>query len=358
MLEICEDGAPKLAATHSQAPAPMLRRELLALTQDNGCLAPRRFGGLDQRVGQWFADAAVALLQIAGATPASVRAVGSHGQTVYHAAGANPPFTLQIGDPNRIAAVTGIPTVADFRRADMAVGGQGAPLVPAFHHAVFSHRDRPRCIVNIGGIANVTLLPATSRTRDVFGFDTGPGNALLDAWAEAHLGTPQDSNGRWAASGQVDPELLAEWMRDPYFAQAPPKSTGREAFHLDWLSQCSPDLPHRNPACVQRTLVELSARTIANAILTHGADAQEVFLCGGGAHNPLLRGRLTALLSPRAVSDTSVCGIAPDWVEAAAFAWLAMRTMRGLPGNLPAVTGARKAVVLGGIYCPFGERDS
>lgn len=342
-----------LVAAHAEPPPAGLREQLLRVSQRGAAASLVQLGELDQRVGAWFADAARHLLHTAGVAPEAVRAIGSHGQTLYHHPHPPHPFSLQIGDPTRIACATGITTVADLRRADMAAGGQGAPLVPGFHQALLASDRAYRCVLNIGGIANVTLLPPSGT---VTGFDTGPGNALLDAWISAQRGQPYDEAGSWAASGKLDHGLLHELLADPYFARPPPKSTGRESFNLDWLHRASGNIDSLDPADVQRSLLELSARTIADAIEAHGPGAEEVILCGGGARNSALRARLQALLAPRRVTDTNDYGIAPDWIEASAMAWLAMRAMAGLPGNLPSVTGAREAVVLGGIYAPRVKR--
>ena len=244
-----------------------------------------------------------------------------------------------------IAERTGILTVADFRRADVAAGGHGAPLLPALHAAVFADPATPRAILNLGGIANLTLL---GHGHDVLGFDTGPANCLLDAWAARHLGTARDDNGAWAQSGRVDRVLLANWLTDPYFAAAPPKSTGREVFNLDWLDARLPT--SLVPADVQATLLALTTRSIADALRTHGRGAREVFGCGGGVHNAALMDALRSELAGVRVATTAALGLDPDYVEAAGFAWLARARVAGLPGNLPSVTGARGLRVLGAIY--------
>jgi anhydro-N-acetylmuramic acid kinase len=327
-----------------------LQAQLLALGQDESLVAPGELGALDERVGLTFAEAAGALLKESGTDPGRVRAIGSHGQTVHHAPDAPLPFSMQIGDPNAIAERTGITTVADFRRRDMAAGGQGAPLVPAFHHALFADAEEPRCIVNIGGIANITLLPA-AKGAPVTGFDTGPGNALMNAWAQIHRGEPYDRDGRWATEGRINEALLQSFLSDPFFRRPPPKSTGREYFNAGWLRRRLEEFPGQpKPADVQRTLCELTARGIALGLAEWGDGGERVLLCGGGAHNPALRGALKSILAAHAVTTTSAYGLDVDWVEACAFAWLAMRTVNGLPGNLTAVTGARGQKVLGGIY--------
>lgn len=344
-----DGGFPALIAARSHAIPVQLRRELIALTTSDR-EALDRLWQLDVAVGELFADAALELLREAGREPPEITAIGSHGQTVRHRPQPPRPYSVQLGDPNVIAERTGITTVADFRRRDVAAGGQGAPLVPAFHAAVFGKPGRPRAVVNIGGIANLTTLPGEA-AGTVTGFDTGPGNVLLDAWADLQLGAAMDRNGEWAASGAVDEALLRRLRADEYFGQPPPKSTGRERFNASWLQRALADAaPVPAPADVQRTLCELTASTVAEAIERCAAPTGEVLVCGGGARNPVLMGALQACLSGRPVRSTAEAGLDPDWVEAMAFAWLARQTLEGRAGNLPAVTGAARAVVLGGIY--------
>lgn len=350
-LADAETGSPPKVLACTDLPiAPELRRELLGLRH-----APHnileQMARLDVEMGRLFATATLDVVRQAGVSPAQVTAIGSHGQTVLHQPLGTHPTSVQLGDPNVIAEITGITTVADFRRRDIAAGGQGAPLVPAFHQAVFQSRKKNRVVLNIGGIANITVLPADAR-QPIIGFDTGPGNALMDAWANEHLGTPRDDNGRWAASGAAHQPLLDILLRDPYFNKAPPKSTGREYFHLEWLRGAlrigkMAVLPSHD---IQSTLCDLTATSITEAILAHAADARQVLVCGGGIYNQTLFLRLHELLQPREVLSTSIFGIDPDWVEATAFAWLAKQTMDGKPGNVPSVTGARHMRVLGAIY--------
>ncbi|BCX88749.1 anhydro-N-acetylmuramic acid kinase [Methylomarinovum tepidoasis] len=305
-------------------------------------------GELDAWLGETFARAALALLREAGIPPHKIRAIGSHGQTLHHGPDARHPYTLQIGDPNRIAALTGITTVADFRRRDIAVGGQGAPLVPAFHRAVFSQPGEDRAVLNLGGIANLTLLPGDG--RPVTGFDTGPGNTLLDAWFRRHHPQGQwDEAGRWAALGTCNPALLRRLLTDPYFQRRPPKSTGPERFSLEWLAGHLRDFPDLPPEDVQASLIELTAVSAIDALRRTLPEASRLLVCGGGVHNPVLMAAL-AWHSPCPVTTTVACGIDPDQVEALAFAWLAWRTLAGKPGNLPSVTGAREEVILGAVY--------
>lgn len=308
-----------------------------------------RLGVLDQELGDLFAAATEYLLREAGIPAISIRAIGSHGQTIRH----RPPgelaraFTLQIGDPNVIAERTGITTVADFRRRDMAAGGQGAPLVPAFHRSVFHSAERDRVIVNIGGIANLTLLP---QAGEIVGFDTGPGNALMDGWIRQQRGEACDMEGRWAATGEANPDLLGAMLQHPYFAQPAPKSTGREMFSMEWLRGLLAEVP-AEAADVQATLLELTAKTITDEIKARRpGPSLDVYVCGGGAYNRRLMQRIQQLLPEDRLGTTDELGIPPDWVEAGAFAWLAKQTMARQPGNVPSVTGAARELILGSIY--------
>ncbi|HET8705381.1 MAG TPA: anhydro-N-acetylmuramic acid kinase, partial [Pseudomonadales bacterium] len=275
--------------------------------------------------------------------------IGSHGHTLRHRPLLDAPFSWQIGDPNVIAERTGITTVADFRRRDVAAGGQGAPLVPAFHAHVFGDEDFDRVVLNIGGIANVTILPDRKSQRPVRGFDTGPGNALLNDWTERHLGKSFDDNGNWARSGVVCDELLSELLKDTYFTKPVPKSCGREQFNLNWLEERLFHFPQLRACDVQATLVELTAATVALAIKAQASDARDLFVCGGGAHNAYLMERIAAL-SGLDAQKTEMLGVPADWVEAMAFAWLAWQTLERRTGNLPSVTGASRPVILGAIY--------
>lgn len=319
---------------------------MLALAQGEAALDLDAWGRLDVEIGHQFADATLQLLQQSGTPAMAVRAIGSHGQTLRHRPGGEFPFTLQVGDPSVIAERCRIDVVADFRRADVAAGGQGAPLLPALHAMLLAAPDRTRVVLNLGGIANITVLTADGRVR---GFDTGPANGLLDAWCQHHQGKPFDRDGAFAASGWVHQGLLDAMLADPYFALPPPKSTGREYFHLDWLAARLPvvSLP---PADVQATLLELTARSVAAAVVQYATAADEVLACGGGVHNGALMRRLGELLAPRTLGSTAEHGIDPDFLEATAFAWLARQRLLNLPGNLPAVTGARGPRVLGAIY--------
>ncbi|NNJ84037.1 MAG: anhydro-N-acetylmuramic acid kinase [Gammaproteobacteria bacterium] len=344
-------GAPRPALVASRMhPIPAeLRARLISVCTNTGKDTVDELATLDVLLGELFAEAVMALLEQTGREPAEIRAIGSHGQTVRHRPTGDSPFTLQIADPNIIAERTSIMTVADFRRRDMAAGGQGAPLVPAFHHAMFQSPRKNRVVINIGGISNITILPA--RSDEITGFDTGPGNVLLDAWAAVNLGVPMDVDAHWARQGQCDAPLLERFRRDPYFSLPPPKTSGREYFNLDWLHSCVADIhPAPSPVDIQRTLCDLTVTTLRDAIGQYAPDCQEVFVCGGGAWNPLLMEGLDGQLPHCLVDTTARHGVDPDWVEAMAFAWLAKQRLDGLPGNVPSVTGARHPVMLGAVY--------
>lgn len=342
------EGRIRILGTHSGAYPDEVRARLLRIAHERETLTLAELATLDRQVAESFADTAITLLQQLGAAAGSVQAIGSHGQTVFHDP-RNARSSLQLGDPSLIAARSGLTVVADFRRKDVALGGEGAPLVPAFHHALFASDTEPRAVANLGGIGNLTLLP-DGDAANVRGYDTGPGNGLMDEWALQHLGKPYDDGGRWAATGQVDDAVLAALLAEPYFARKPPKSTGRGEFHLDWARRLAPRLDALAPADAQRTLCELSARSLTDSLMAEAPQTQRLLVCGGGARNGLLMQRLRALAPQVQIDTTEAHGLHPDWVEAAAFAWLAMRTLQGLPGNLPGVTGASRAAVLGGIY--------
>lgn len=349
----CAGQRVRLVAWHEEPILNTTRSSILALCA-SGDDEIERMGVLDRELGHAFAGAALALLGKAGVDRRQIRAIGSHGQTIRH----RPPshsrptcqaFTLQIGDPNTIAEVSGITTVADFRRREVAAGGQGAPLVPRFHQAVFSAPEVNRAIVNIGGMSNISLLKGQQLLA---GYDTGPGNALQDGWIHIHRGEPYDREGAWAASGSLAKELLTALIAHPYFHAMPPKSTGREMFNLSWLETVLGEQQGEaiSPINVQTTLAELTAQSIAMAIERAECIIEEIYLCGGGAHNTHLKNRLQCLLRHRSVHTTERLGIHPDWVEAAAFAWLAKRCLERLPGNCPELTGASGERILGGVY--------
>ena len=325
----------------------LLRQRLLALTAADAAIPLDEFGALDVEVGNCFAEAVEALLAASHHVRGEIAAIGSHGQTVRHRPHGAHPFSLQLGDAAVIAERTRIPTVADFRRADVAAGGQGAPLAPAFHAAVFD-TVAPCAVLNLGGIANLSLI---GRDGTLSGFDTGPANGLLDAWAERHLGKPRDEGGAWAATGEVVPALLAKLLADPYFALAAPKSTGREHFNLAWLDARLVGSPLR-AADVQATLVALSAHTVAEALRAAMPSARHVYACGGGVHNPVLMDAIAAAIAPLPLATTAAAGLDPDFVEAALFAWLARERLAGRPGNRTDVTGARGPRLLGAIHAP------
>jgi anhydro-N-acetylmuramic acid kinase len=304
---------------------------------------------LDFLLADAYADAIHVLLEQTGTEAGHVRAIGCHGQTVLHRPGGEAPTTIQLGDPHRLAALCGIDVVADFRRADMAAGGEGAPLAPAFHGTAFGSPEEHRCVVNIGGMSNITFLPAGQATP-ALGFDTGPGNVFLDLWIAGHGGKTYDDNGTWSASGNLDSALLESLRADPWFRLPPPKSTGREYFERDWLERHGGGrLRELDPADVQATLAELTATTIADAVREHAPGTTRLIISGGGAHNPDLLARLARLLPDLAIDTTADHGIEPEHVEALAFAWLAHRRLEGLPGNCPAVTGAAREVPLGAV---------
>jgi anhydro-N-acetylmuramic acid kinase len=334
-----------LIATRSHSYPPDLQADLRRAISNPDTLGTDAFGDLHIRVGEAFRDAANALLADAALAPADIRAIGSHGQTLRHRPDAAHRFTLQIGDAATIASGTGIDTVADFRSVDVALGGQGAPLVPPFHAWLMRSEVEDRVVLNIGGIANITILPAAG---DVIGFDTGPGNTLLDAWTRTAIGVPFDEAGAWAAGGTVHSTFVDNALTDPWFDRPPPKSTGFEYFNLDWLEKLRP--AGLSGADVQASLAEISARSIAAAIRQWAPATGRVFACGGGVRNLDLMRRLATLLPGVRVGTTSEAGLDPAWVEATAFAWLARQYLLGRPGNLPSVTGARRHAILGAVY--------
>ncbi|MDP1772817.1 MAG: anhydro-N-acetylmuramic acid kinase [Methylobacter sp.] len=341
-----------------------LQSAIQRLSKPDALISLKEYGAMDSRLGHLFADIANSLLAKADIPAASVSAIGSHGLTVYHAPEIRPPgmvevsqsvgnrcdkfpFSLQIGDPNIIAELTGITTVADFRRRDIAAKGQGAPLVPAFHQAIFQHPNEHRCIVNIGGIANITVLPKHQST-EVIGFDTGPGNTLMDLWIKLQQNQSYDKNGAWAKTGNINHDLVGLLKQDPYFNAAPPKSTGKEYFSLPWVYQYFDAFSYKAED-VQASLCFLTAITICDEIKKHAPATERVLICGGGSHNAYLL-ELIQQNMECPVESTERYGAHPDHVEAMAFAWLARQTMNNLPGNLKEVTGAVNSVILGGIY--------
>lgn len=337
--------SPVLVSTYAQPWPNDVVNDLLASRQLEDSELDQ-LDALDAVIGEHFADATQQLLDKAGIDCRNILAIGSHGQTIRHRPDAENPFSLQLGNADVITQQTGINVVSDFRTADIKAGGQGAPLAPAFHEAVFRSHSEDRVILNIGGIANLTLLPADN-TESVTGFDSGPGNTLMDAWVKKTKNQSYDIDGEFAASGQVNETLLASLLDDPYFEKPAPKSTGFESFNLDWLeSRATEQLPDQD---VQATLCELTARSISDAVKHYASSTALLLVCGGGIHNKYLMTRIKHHLNNCVVDSTEVMGIPPDWVEAMAFAWLARQTLNHQTGNLPSVTGARTAVVLGAI---------
>ena len=341
LVDLSQD-SPRLVSSHYQPYAEPLKEALLALHQvSHNELHQSQL--IANRLAHEYADATQVLLKKAGVAAGSVQAIGCHGQTVRHRP--EHGYSIQLNNAALLAELTGIHVVGDFRNRDIAAGGQGAPLVPAFHDKVLRHPDIHRVILNIGGIANLTDLPPNGTT---IGFDSGPGNLLMDAWIARHLGESYDKNGAWAASGKIIHTLLQRLLAESYFAAAPPKSTGRDLFNLVWLERYLTG--NEAPADVQATLLALTGGSIAAAVQRFCAGAKEIYLCGGGAHNEALVVYLQRKLPQCKIQKTEVLGIAADWMEAIAFAWLAQQALHLRPGNLPAVTGARHPCVLGAIY--------
>ena len=342
---------PQLHFCSTTAYSDSVRHRLLDLCRSQTTSLDELYS-LDAELGEIYAGVVNAALNKAGIPPQQIVAIGCHGQTIRHSPDSAVPYTAQIGDPNRISVRTGIDTVADFRRKDIALGGQAAPLAPAFHRFLFRSSTEDRAVINIGGISNISYLPA-DHSAPVLGFDTGPGNTLLDYWTDQHRNTAFDEGGAWARTGTVNNALLVRMLDDePYFRQAAPKSTGTEYFNPDWLmtflnSAASKSLP---PADVQTTLVELTVRTIAEALIELPSGIQNCYLCGGGARNLYLMERLALALPECTVNTTAKLGLDPDFVEASAFAWLARERVNRRAGNIPEVTRAKQATTLGGIY--------
>ena len=342
------DGAqarPELVFGRTYPWQETMRTRLVVLGQRAAALTLEAIGELETAIGLAFANAARMALQDSGFAPAAVTAIGAHGQTLAHRPTGALPFTLQLGDANLIAEHTGIAVIADFRRRDVAAGGHGAPLVPAFHAAILRDAGEQRAVLNLGGIANFTLLPAQGPVR---GFDTGPANALLDAWCLRHTGQPFDAGGAFAAQGHVNSALLARLLGEPWFDLPPPKSTGRDQFHLEWVEAALTGA--EAPADIQATLLALTARSVADALARTQPDTRRVIVCGGGVHNPVLLAALAEAMPEAVVESSAVHGLNPDFVEAMAFAWLAREHLAGRPGNLPTVTGAAGPRVLGALH--------
>jgi len=341
VVDLSGGDAQVLAGVHLPF-EPQLRAALLALnTPDSDEI--HRAALLGVELARRYAKATQAALADARISTEQVVAIGCHGQTVRHRPELG--YTVQIGNPALLAELSGIQVVADFRSRDVAAGGQGAPLAPAFHAFAFGGAEEDRAVLNLGGMANLTWLP---RSGPVAGFDCGPGNCLMDLWAERHLGVPMDVNGDWAAGGTVDQALLGRLLAEPFIAASPPKSTGRDLFNADWLSAHGADSVE--PQAAQATLLEFTARCASDALERHCTSARRVIACGGGVRNVALMRRLSALCEPVPVVSSQTCGLPPEWVEAVAFAWLAKMALDGASASLPAVTGARGPRVLGAIY--------
>lgn len=327
-------------------PMPLeIRQQILNINQGQS-VTLSQIGQLDTRLGRLFSDAILALMAREGLTRRDVVAIGCHGQTVWHEPQGEAPFSMQLGDNNTVATRTGVTVVGDFRRRDMALGGQGAPLVPAFHRALLTHPNERRVILNIGGIANVSLLSPGEVVR---GFDTGPGNILMDAWIWHHHQRPYDKDGQWAHSGHVDSALLEAMLADPWFQRPVPKSTGREYFNFGWIEEKLANFPPIATEDVQATLLALTAISITDLVNQQGK-WDRLLVCGGGGHNKVLMQEIASRVPTTQVALTDEVGISSDDMEALAFSWLAYRTVSGLPGNLPAVTGAKDFTVLGAIF--------
>ncbi|GHC33922.1 anhydro-N-acetylmuramic acid kinase [Kushneria pakistanensis] len=338
-----------LEATGIEMPEP-LRRQLWQLCHASEA-AFEVLAETEEAFCRLQAQAVAALLDKSGHAVEDIAAIGSHGQTIEHRPGGAWPYTWQLDNPSRLAELTGCRVVGDFRRRDLAAGGQGAPLAPAFHDALFRDSRQWRVLLNLGGFANVTLLPPEGSEMPVIGFDTGPANALLDGWYARHHEGRFDRDGTWAGQGRSQPALLEHLLSDPFFESTPPKSTGREHFHLQWLEA---QLTEESPADIQATLLALTVESIARELERHlPAEVQAntcVIPCGGGAYNKAMMAALAQRLSPIMVERCESLGWSPDWLEAGAFAWLAWRRLEGLPGNLPTVTGAIGPRILGGVY--------
>ena len=351
LVDFADPASPRLLAAHASPWPQALRERLVELGQSGQSLTLDELGELNSRIATGFAGAVEGLLAAAAVAPGQVAAIGSHGQTVRHrplgrGGDGVTPFTLQLDDPSLLAERTGIAVVADFRRRDVAAGGHGAPLLPALHAALLGGAGEDRAVLNLGGIGNLTLLPGAS--GHVRGFDTGPANALMDAWCGRHTGQGFDRGGAFAAGGRVDEALLQRLLADPWFALPPPRSTGRDQFHLGWVDARLAG--GESPADVQATLLALTARTVADVLQATQPATTRVIACGGGVHNPVMMGALARAMPGSTLESSAAHGLDPDFVEAMGFAWLARQTALGLPGNLPSVTGAAGPRILGGIY--------
>lgn len=347
---------PRLVSSYCHPIPEALRNTVIKTIQPNWIGSLEDIGIINQQLGQLFADSTNALIKKENIDKTSIRAIGSHGQTMWHQPFGDSPFSMQLGDASIITEKTGVTTIADFRSRDVAAGGQGAPLVPAFHKELLSHSVKNRIILNIGGIANITILPNVNSELAASGYDIGPGNGLIDAWIATHSEHSYDKNGDWGRSGKIIPEILKQLLTDEYFSKLPPKSTGKEAFNLTWLKATLGDrLTSEKPEDIQATLTELTAKSIADCINTHNVDGNnnhfdELYICGGGIHNQYLKERIQHHLPETLIASTADLGMDPDWMEAIAFAWLAKQTLEGNTSNLPEVTGADGTRILGAIY--------
>lgn len=336
--------SPQLLKTHFLPYDERLRSQLLALHQV-GNDELHRAAMMSNALSSLYANAVNDLLKMSNLTPKDIVAVGCHGQTIRHCPEIEKSYTIQLFNAALLAELTAVTVVADFRSRDIAAGGQGAPLVPAFHQAIFMKPECNRVILNIGGISNITSLEPG---KAVIGFDCGPGNLLMDAWCVRHIGRPYDHNGEWALSGEIIPMLLKNLLAQAFFSLPPPKSTGRDLFNMVWLDRYLEG--HEKPEDVQATLLQLTIQTIADSILDHCPNSKEIYVCGGGARNGLLMSLLRETLTDKSVALTDQLDVDADWVEAYAFAWLAQQTIMGVPSNLPVVTGAKGDRVLGAIH--------
>ena len=345
LVEIPVGGKTRLAASHDYPLPDTLRQKIISACSSEAS-SPQDFASLDDELAETYAMCVQSLLEQTEIRADEIRAIGSHGQTIRHCPDCQPPYTIQLGNGERLLDLTGITTVNNFRQDDLNAGGQGAPLAPLFHHHLFAQPDKTLVGINLGGIANISILHADGQ---ITGFDTGPANTLMDKWIERHQGVRYDQDARWAQSGQISSSLLENLLSEPWLSRKPPKSTGPELFNLQWLDRHLAGLDI-DPADVQLSLCEYTAITLTDAISHYAPDCEKAVICGGGAYNPLLIDRIKHHLPNTSLVNSENYGIAPEWVEACMFAWLAYRTMNGLPGNVPAVTGASHEVVLGTIH--------
>ncbi len=353
IVDFSEQKANLVASYNHDIPSS-LKQRLVEIIHPEWLGSLEDIGLLNKQLGKLFADATNAFIKKENIDRDSVYAIGSHGQTLWHQPFGKHPFSMQLGDASLIAEKTKITTIADFRSRDISAGGQGAPLVPAFHQELLSDADKTRVILNIGGIANITVLPQVSSRSLASGYDTGPGNGLIDAWISSHNNNTYDENGDWGKSGEIIPEVLNILLSDQYFSKLPPKSTGKEIFNLEWLKvMLGERLTSEKPEDIQATLTELTAKSIADCVSSHNENdslVDELYICGGGIHNHFLTERLQHHLPNTLIASTRVLGIDPDWMEAIAFAWLAKQTLEGNTSNLPEVTGAKGKRILGSIH--------